>query len=262
MENRLNGSGPVHPGSVRLVQLSDCHVSADPGADYRGSNPRQTLDEVLEAAAERRPDLLAVTGDLSEDFSEESYRYLSGRFSSLGVPVLTLPGNHDDPRLQLSVFPACPVEAPLVHDVGEWRLILLNSAVEGEVPGRLSDDMLAGLSTALEDRSRPKLLFLHHQPIPVGSPWIDKYPLREPERLWEVVQERSDVRIVAWGHIHQPFTARRGHIALLGAPSTAVNSLPGRTELTPDPRGPACRWFELASNDEFQTGILGPRWPA
>lgn len=241
---------------LRVLQLSDCHVSAAPGAVYRGSDPRATLEGVLQAARAWAPELMLVTGDLSEDASADSYQYLAKRFGSLGVPMLTTPGNHDVARLQAACFEGCPIEDPLIHRQGRWQIVVLNSAVEGYVPGVLSDRMLAGLQKALLNRDLPKLLVLHHQPVPVGSPWIDRYPLEGPERLWALLDGRADVRGIAWGHVHQMFDAWHGPTRLLGGPSTVTNSLPGRSEFTPDPRGPACRWLKLGPAGEVVTGTL------
>jgi Icc protein len=241
---------------LRVIQLSDCHVSAAAGVLYRGSDPRKALESMLRAVQAWGPDLILATGDLSEDASEESYRYLSARLSTLDVPVLTTPGNHDLPSLQAAWFEACPVDEPRVHQAGHWQIVLLNSAVEGYVPGLLSDRMLAGLIDALTDREHPKLLVLHHQPVPVGSPWIDRYPLEEPERLWEALDGRSDIRAMVWGHIHQEFAAWHGATRLLGCPSTVINSQPECSEFMPDPRGPACRWIKLGPGGEVATGLL------
>ena len=253
-------SGDNDPQRLRLVQFTDCHVGSLAGAEYRGVDARQNLEAVLAQVVAWRPDVLIGTGDMSEDLGEASYRYLQERLARTGLPVLTLPGNHDDADLQQALLGPCPVDQPVVHDRGAWRFILLNSALPGKVPGRLDQTMLQGLDRALRDTRRFKAVFLHHQPLPVGSPWIDRYPLQEPERLWTRLDGRDDVRVVAWGHIHQAFSAVRGGITLLGAPSTAANSLPGRERFLFDPRGPACRWFEFAEDGSFETGILGLGW--
>ena len=77
--------------AFRIIQLSDCHVSADPGALYRGVNARLTFEQVVQAALSWRPDLFLVSGDLSEDYSEASYAYLAGVLAEAGVPVVTTP---------------------------------------------------------------------------------------------------------------------------------------------------------------------------
>ena len=85
---------------------------------------------------------------------------------------------------------------------------------------------------------RPALVFVHHQPLPVGSPWIDKYPLIEPERLWQRLDPQI-VRIVAFGHVHQAFSGMKDGIACLSAPSTVANSQPGMARFTLGPDGTA-----------------------
>lgn len=243
------------PVTLRLVQVSDCHVSADPQARYRGGDPRAGLSATLHAAKAWCPQLILATGDLSEDGSLESYAWLAGQFEALGAPVLALPGNHDHPRRMADAFSHCPTDDPLVHDVPGWRLILLNSSAEGVVAGRLTERMLSGLADALASHHAAKLVLLHHPPLPVGSPWIDRYMLEAPERLWDLI-DRPDVLAVAWGHIHHAVALRHGHARLLGAPATSVNSLPGQQRFTPDPAGPACRWLELRSDGKLETGVL------
>ena len=94
----------------RLIQISDCHVSADPGASYRGINPRQAFEKLLDHVIDWNPDALLVTGDLAEDGSEEAYRYLAMLLKDLEVPVLTVPGNHDLCLRQKKYFPMTTIE--------------------------------------------------------------------------------------------------------------------------------------------------------
>ena len=242
--------------AFRIIQLSDCHVSADPAALYRGTNARQALERVLEAARCWEPDLVLVSGDLSEDYSEASYEYIARALGAIGVPVVTTPGNHDRPDLQLRYFPDTAISEPLIFAAGAWRVVILNSSVENEVPGRLKDAMLDGLRRALGDSSRPVLVVLHHQPVAVGSHWIDRYPLLEPGPFMELLESRREVRGVVWGHIHHAFREQRFGALLLGAPSTVSNSVAFREEFTPDPAGPACRWLKLAPDGSLASGIL------
>ena len=68
---------------MRLLQLSDCHLFADHAQTGYGVNPYQSLSRVLECAAGESPDYVIITGDVSGDNSEESYRH----FLSLMNPV-------------------------------------------------------------------------------------------------------------------------------------------------------------------------------
>jgi Icc protein len=242
--------------SVKLVQVSDCHVSADGQALYRGINPRHNFEKLLDRIRSWQPDALILTGDLSEDASKASYAYLAGTLSTLDVPVWTLPGNHDHPQSQQKYFPETAVAEPLVQQAGEWRLVLLNSSVEGAIHGAFSESVLTSLEQELAPGDVPAIVALHHQPLPVGGPWIDRYALRDADALWRVLDRAPCVKAVIWGHVHQGFDSVRGHIRLLGAPSSAANSLPGCERFTHDETGPACRLLELCENGILKTGLL------
>lgn len=241
---------------LRAIQITDFHVSADPDAIYRGINPRRNLESVLGRVRRWKPDLLLLTGDLSEDGSEQSYRYLGSQVHELGVPALAVPGNHDDWGMQKKYFPLSAIEEPFVSQHSGWQLILLNSSVRGQIAGTLTQSMISGLNRSLSDSTAPKLIALHHQPLLTGSPWIDRYSLQDPEGLMSCLDGRDDVKAVLWGHIHHDFSAHYGQTRLLGSPSSSANSLARQDKFNFDPAGPACRWLKLGRNGKLETGIL------
>lgn len=241
---------------MRVLQITDCHLSGDPDARYRGEDARKNLRITLRKAGVFEPDLLLASGDLSEDGSAASYRELKSCFDAAGVPVLSLPGNHDDPALVAEFFPGSPLHEPALSEHGGWQIIRLNSCLPGRPEGRLGRRTLDGLRRVLAAADgRPKLIALHHQPVPVGSAWIDRYPLLEPEDFLALADACAEVKAVVWGHVHQAFDGRRRGTALLGSPSSVINSVPGACKFTPDTCGPACRWLELLPNGRLRTGI-------
>ena len=60
------------------------------------------------------------------------------------------------------------------------------------------------------------LVALHHQPVPVNAPWIDRYALEEPERFLNYIDRENRVRCVAWGHVHHAFSTERNGVAYSG----------------------------------------------
>ena len=237
-----------------IVQLSDCHLPADPKQKYRGINPHQNLKTLIRSIKALKPDLLLATGDLSEDGSRASYRNLQKILKPLGVPVLALPGNHDDPDQLADSFPGSPVDTIGVSEHGAWQIIRLNSCLPARPEGRLGEKTLNELEAFLTNHKQsPCLIALHHQPITVGSPWIDKYRLMEPENFLQIIDRYPNVKAVVWGHVHQVFEVTRKGVAMLGGPSSAINGLPGALRFTPDPSGPACRWLELKTDGTLLT---------
>ena len=64
--------------TVRILQLTDTHLFADPGGRLLGQNTRHTLELALDLATGTSDgfDLVLLTGDLVHDESWEGYDYL------------------------------------------------------------------------------------------------------------------------------------------------------------------------------------------
>jgi Icc protein len=175
--------------------------------------------------------------------------------------VLALPGNHDDAELLVELFPGSPLETISVTDHGPWQIIRLNSCLPGKPEGQVSDRALKDLECLLgDDTQRQRLIAVHHQPVSVGTPWIDKYPLLDPEPLLQLIDHHPEVKAVVWGHIHRVYekqrTGQTTDTAMLGSPSSAINSLTDVQKFTEDPSGPACRWLELVADGTVHTGVV------
>lgn len=243
-----------------IVQISDCHLPANPEQTYRGINPHRCLEALIPRVKALKPELLLATGDLSEDGSRASYRALQEIFGRLGIPVLALPGNHDDPERLAKAFPGSPVNTIEVSTHGAWQIVRLNSCLPGKPEGRLSETTLVGLEKFLKQhRHSPTIIALHHQPFDIGSPWIDKYRLFSSQAFLRLLDQNPNIRAVAWGHIHQVFEATRNGTIMLGCPSSAINGLSDAPRFTADTTGPACRWLELREDKTLLSGIIQAR---
>lgn len=243
--------------TIHITQISDCHLPANPNHTYRGINPYRNLETLLKKVKSLRPDLILASGDLSEDGSEDSYRLIKDLFDPLGVSVLALPGNHDDPVLLADTYPGSPTDSVQVTQHGSWQIIRLNSCLPKSPCGRLSEKNLSKLESVLaQNPDQSSLLAVHHQPVTVGSPWIDKYRMLEPGPFLQVIDQHEAIRAVVWGHVHQVFETNRNGIAMLGGPSSAINGIPGAEQFTPNTLGPACRWLELRADGSLKSHIV------
>lgn len=236
-----------------LLQLSDCHLSADPDADYRGHNPEANLKRLLPACRALRPDGIVLTGDVAEDASPPAYRRVSERLADAAPAIAWLPGNHDERGAMAAAFESAGFSAGPLLQWGGWDIVLLDSAVPDRPEGHVDGQRLEPLQRASGER--PALVFIHHQPLPVGAPWIDKYALVEADSFWERL-DPAFVRAVGFGHVHQAFVGEKNGVACLSAPSTAVNSQAETETFTFDPTGPKARWYRLHTNGTWQTGLI------
>jgi len=246
---------------LRILQITDCHLPAGPELPYRGINSHESLNLLLESVHEFaqgfKPDMILATGDLSEDGSQGSYDWLKKYLGEFNLPVLALPGNRDEPGLLAENYQGSPVNNVEVTEHGDWQIIRLNTTLPGTPAGRIKDDNLVELEQILsQDSGRLRLIALHHQPVPVNSPWSDKYRLQEPEGFLRLIDQCEDVKAVVWGHVHQDFVEDRNGIKLMSGPSAARNGVPGMPNFIADTTGPACRWLELGADGSVATGII------
>jgi Icc protein len=245
--------------SLRILQVSDCHVSADPGANYRGQNADLNLRQLLPVIRAWNPDLVLLTGDVSEDASPASYARVAVMLGTVGAPLLALPGNHDDPQVMKQHFPLGPWHGPYGREMENWLLVLLDSTEPGKISGSFSQQALEKLDETLRGSSAEFILVaLHHQPVPVNAPWIDRHALENPRLFFNFIDRDSRIRCICWGHVHHDFRTTRKGVVLLGAPSAVANSLPQTRRFALDLAGPSCRWLELKANGTVETGLLRP----
>lgn len=218
---------------MRLVQISDCHLYADPGACSRTGFPLRQLEAVVAAVRAERPDRVIVTGDISQDKTLASYQHAQRVFSTLECPWCWLGGNHDQPTLMRDLH---GVEEEI--DLGDWRLLVADTYAPGYAHGELGEARIASLVERLAQDTRPTLLALHHPPLAVGSVWLDEIGLRDSEALWQALAPYAQLKAVLCGHIHQAFVGRRqldsGEVMVYGCPSTADQFLPGAVDFAVD----------------------------
>lgn len=236
-----------------LLQLSDSHLSADPQALYREQSADANLASLRESIRKLSPDVIVLSGDVSEDASPASYWRKGGFVRDLAAKIAWIPGNHDEREVMAAVFDELGFDAGPIVEAGGWQIVLLDSAWPDRPEGELNNERLAPVERM--DDKRPALVFVHHQPLAIGSPWIDKYPLIEPETFWQRLAGKP-VKAVAFGHVHQIFEGQRDGVVCLSAPSTAANGVREAEKFTPSELGPSARWFRLWPNGRWETGIL------
>ena len=243
--------------SVLLVQLSDSHLFAQADGKLLGMNTHDSLQRVIERVLDEQPsiDLLLASGDLSQDGSSASYQLFRQLLGQIPAPARWFPGNHDDLAVMQNVCAGSDLLQPII-DLGNWRIILLDTSIAGAVPGFLAEDQLELLAQALQSAgARHVLVSFHHHPVPIGCRWMEPIGLRNPVALFAVLDAYPQVRGVLWGHIHQEFDQLRNDVRLLASPSTCVQFAPGSEEFQVDQEAPGYRWLRLQADGRLDTGV-------
>ena len=233
--------------AITLIQISDCHLPGDASVRLRGVNTDATLAAVLDHVR-TVPGAAAVlaTGDLANDGSPEAYRRVKDLFRSLEIPVLCLPGNHDEVGPFTRVLAGENVSVLGTVRFGNWHIVLLDSTVSGWEDGRLGGDELERLGQALDRIGEGHaLVCLHHHPVPVGAAWRDHVALHDADAFLAVVDRYPQIRGIIWGHIHQPYEGVRHRVRLLGAPATCFQFRLGALGPTASKVSPGYRLLRL-----------------
>lgn len=248
----------VNHSPLRILQISDTHIQSQPGSELWGVNVDAGLAKVLEhLQCHHWPaDFILATGDLVQDEGTAAYQRLLEFLAPLGIPVYCLPGNHDDMAAFNAVLASGSIRRERHVIALGWQFILLDTTLANSVAGHLAASELEFLeSKLLAHPALYAMVCLHHQPLPVDSPWLDGSSVDNGAELLTLLDSYPQVRAVIWGHIHQEFSARRGHIHLLGAPSTCVQFKPGCSTAMADSVNPGYRWFELHPDGTLLMGV-------
>ena len=244
---------------LRILQLSDLHVFSNPTAELAGVNTQKSLQKVVDnILSKHKPfDLVLLTGDLSQDYQARSYEVIAEILAPLHLPIYCLPGNHDDFALMQQVYPLHTVSYHQHILLRDWQIIMLNSAQPKHVEGYLVERELAALRDCLQTHpDHFALIALHHQPVPVGSAWIDRVGLTNSKAFWDVLSNFPHVRLVVFGHVHQAFQQEVQRIRCCSAPSTSIQFYPASNDFRLQGLAQGFRWYELNADGTFDTAVV------
>jgi Icc protein len=242
----------------RIVQISDLHIFADKEAVLLGVPTHKSLSAVIDLIKKDTvsPDIILLTGDLSQDNSERSYLNIVDLFQQLSIPVYCLPGNHDDVDIMTRFFPQGNISDLKNIILDHWQIILLNSQKPGAVEGFLDKLQLEFMQECLKKHpTHHAIIAFHHQPVAVGSVWVDNLGLKNADVFWDILKPFPQVKTVLFGHVHQTFIGQKNGVNIYSTPSTCIQFKPNMTAFALDSLPPAYRWMDLKSSGELMTGI-------
>lgn len=246
----------------RIVQLTDCHLFADPERSLRGIVTWPRLAAVLDDVRRQIPDAesLVFTGDTAHDEARGTYESFRNVLAEWSERVRIIPGNHDDRTFLCDLFPrgsGGPI-GRVTFEVcwNDWQVIGLDSQQQGELPGSLGTEQLAWLRNRLEEVPLHTLLYLHHPPIDVQSPWLDKIKLQDAPEFERLLQDHPQVRLVVCGHVHQESAGALGHATVFTTPAVGPQFRPRTEQLVIEPAPPAYRVLELHADGRWSTQVL------
>lgn len=246
-----------------LIQLTDCHLFADPHRSLRDIVTWPRFMATLQVVRQRVPnaDLLVLSGDTAHDETRATYESVFRELTDWTERCRILPGNHDDRDAIRGVFSPANDGPPgrITFHVAwpDWQVIGLDSQQPGELAGQLGSDQLDWLHGRLELSAVPAVLFLHHPPLDVQSAWLDRIGLRDATDFGRLLERHPQVRLVVCGHVHQQLAASLAHATVLTTPAVGPQFRPRTEQLEIDVAAPpAYRLLELHPEGRWSTQVL------
>lgn len=250
--------GGLNADTLRILQITDTHLFGDPKQDLLGICSWDSLQAVIQSVQkDKQPfDLVVVTGDISQDDSPASYQAFAQAVRVFERPVVWLPGNHDDSLIMPELLGQAPLSSANRVLTDHWQLLMLDSQVRGFTFGELAQEQLQSVQLSLEEHPELfTLVFVHHNPVPVGSTWLDQHRMKNGEALLSLLAEHPNARGVVWGHVHQDWEQQREHLHLIATPSTCIQFKPRSHQFALDKRPPGYRYLTLNGNGELVTEL-------
>lgn len=245
-----------------LLHISDVHF----GPPHLAELSRAVLD----LAAERRPDLVVLSGDLTQRAKPQQFREARAFVDAMPVPTLVVPGNHDVPMYRVWERVFSPFGAyrehfardlePVFRD-DELLVIGVNTAFNWTIKdGRITLRRLREVAELLvaAPATACKIVVAHHHLIPPPNFGNQRVLANAHEAI--DLFSAAGVELVLSGHQHQTYIGNSEEFYPKGgAPVVILHS--GTTTSSRGRGGErernSCNWIAV-DQDSLTVSVL--RW--
>lgn len=213
-----------------IAQITDPHIKAQGKLAYKKVNTAFNLMACVKhlRGLTKPPDLILMTGDLTDFGRPEEYELLRKLIAPLEMPVYVIPGNHDERGNLLKAFhdhAYLQANTEFLHYVVDeypLRLIGLDTTIPGESHGEMCSVRLEWLDQQLRNKpDKPTLLFMHHPPIKTGIEHMDVQNCKNGEALGTLIEKHPQVFQILCGHVHRPIHSQWHGVTVTIAPSSS-----------------------------------------
>ena len=212
---------------VKVIQLSDIHLTAEDNASLYGINPYYRLEEALKSIYVHHSDadFITITGDLTDSASSKAYAILKDMLDKNELPIYPILGNHDKRDIFANYFPNLFNDGfvQYVKKIDANVHIFLDTLVEDQSYGELCLNRLNWLEDRLKEyQQEPIYLYMHHHPIDSGLYEMDNNAnFRSKKEFWDLLKNYKNVKHISFGHLHRIMHSQKCNISLHSTRSTS-----------------------------------------
>ena len=240
--------------NIKLVQISDSHLFAEPERLHCGANVYQNLKQVLHyISCIDHVDAIIFTGDLTQDHSAASYQRFNElvEAAELTCPLYYLAGNHDDEQTMNTELNSKVISSNKEIQFNNWQVQLIDS--KSETPAGHINDVSLTKAVKISAENKYNVLFMHHHPVDVGY-FIDKHGLTNQQQFWQSINQINNMQAIFCGHVHRGCTINKGalnNIAVHTCPATSIQFDPSQNTVSALDVGPGMRIITLHADGKI-----------
>ena len=130
--------------STKIIQITDLHLNKSKDMVSNGVNTLESARIVIESIRinEKNIDCLILSGDLSNDYSIESYDHLMQLLKDFETPIYLMSGNHDSPSLLNTLTNNKNIFLKNFQCFNNWGVFMFNTKKENSPNGLLKKEEL------------------------------------------------------------------------------------------------------------------------
>lgn len=202
---------------MKFIQLSDLHLCGSANTQLYGFTPHKRFQEALRHVEwyHSDADFIVVTGDIAHCGQLASYREFMDICHTCSLPIVVIPGNHDNRKLMYELFRCYEGELNGLPngiflgkkiETAHSIFIFLDSSGGTNHCGIFPKERSEELKKYLEDSSSKNVyLFMHHPPMSLNISSMDKIRLLDSSWLTSTLDPHINrIQHLFLGHLHRP----------------------------------------------------------
>ncbi len=234
-DKRKNG-GMKKMSSLKIAHMTDTHVLKSYEGQQmesiftNGTQPAEKMKKMLKKVLDQKADCMIISGDIVHEGVTEDYKYVKEMVDEvLGdkVKVIYVCGNHDRKEAFCEGLEVVGSGDSIyyVTYVNEYRIVVLDSAVEGKEHGSISKEQTDWLKNTLKETYGKGTILTFHHPIVWDAEGL---AMSVSNEVMDIINN-SDIIAILCGHTHSNNIQPVGNTVQYTADSTAFGM-----ELTED----------------------------
>ncbi|MBF0197979.1 MAG: metallophosphoesterase [Planctomycetes bacterium] len=229
-----------------IYQISDLHIH-----DNIDNHVYENFSQLMSFFAKSPPDLLVLTGDLSDDDgSKQAYQHIKSLIPQ-NMNYIIVPGNHDKCSVIHEVFPAdYGRDNDFCHSLptDSLDLVFVNTS-SYSLPQKQIDYL------GSKHIRKGSVLFIHHPPQLISQGYMAlKHSLKNHKAVSQAIS-KSNISHVFCGHFHNEYEGEFDGYKLYLTPSPAFKINLYSEKLQLEEPSPAFREIKIDTKEVTSTVI-------